>query len=310
MIYFEARIPGKIAFVEGDVPALEKQTFNDVDITYDLLLADFINLYKENYRGESTISGIEAFARAHGSLTNIDWLEPVSLPKGSASIATSNFEAVCAPQTIYLEDLSLWEKHVTTMRDISLLAYLKVKKTRYNHHFCVRYMLNNLIFFKGIDGRNKYLYHGSTSFYETETPNNQVSPQIKHYLNNFQNPYIYIADASNEEDSIEARQAWMKHNAKKIMKSYLFEYLKIYKISDEHLLGKLQKALVGSTEKQRPLFFCVVCGKAYTSYRSNVTSARYCDAVCRNKFYNYQDKLIEEMSGLTALSLDEAHRVL
>ena len=101
MKFVKTVLQDKVCFIPDEIASQLSYPCFSEDIEYsDDVLCDFLNLYKQDFKLDSTFGEIETFARKHGSLMNEDWLTSITVPKGFSCIELQNFETKFEVQKI------------------------------------------------------------------------------------------------------------------------------------------------------------------------------------------------------------------
>lgn len=312
MKYFESRIPGLITFTDGDSPSLEPHfDKNKIDQTQEALLCDFINLYREDCFGNSVSVEVEDFAKRYGSLMEKSWLSEINLPKGFASMNELSYSAKAGTSQLYAEKLAFWEANSRALRDLALLAYMQKKPTRLDRVYCVRALLSNLVFLIDANDEAMYIYHSSINLNYSSLANKEDIPKdVRDFLALYDRPFLFVAASESKNDSLENRQLWITKNVDALLPSYLSFYMENYGVSEQNLLGQIQRHFQEVLNRKWPLYFCITCGKAFSPYRTEITCSHSCTSVCRNKITNYTRQYSDRIGKETLFTKEEAKRLL
>ena len=272
----------------------------------DNTLCEFLNLYRQDYKLDTTLGNVESFARKHGSLMNEDWLTPIVVPSGFSCIELQNFKDKFEVDKIYYEEIDEWKKHILAFNDLSHIAYVKTYQSRLDCYNIVRYIFKNIIHFRESDGTCSYLYFGSSDFMKEDSSGflYYLPPEVKEFLHNVGNVLVYRTKTEAQYDSIENRQNWFASHAKEILRRYQEQYLDNCQVSEVNLLGKLQNSMIHWINEKRPLSICLLCGSFFLPIGESVKSGHFCSGLCQSRFYQkreiYQDGLIQSTAFTNA----------
>lgn len=302
MKFIDTCLKDKICFIpDAKANKLSYPCMNEENEYSDQTLCDFLNLYKQDYKLDITLGNVETFARKYGSLMNEDWLTPIIVPKGFGCIELQNFKDKFEVEKIHSEDVSEWKKHLFAFNDLSHVAYVKAYQSRLDCFNVVRYILKNMIHYKESDGTCSYLYFGNSNFMAADTSNfvYYLPPEVKEFISNMGNVFVYQAKTEAQFDSIENRQFWFGAHAKEIMRRYEEQYVECCKVSDVNLLGKMQDSLLHWIHERRPLSMCLLCGAFFLPTGDSV-SGHFCSGLCQSRFYQRREVYQNGFTASTA----------
>ena len=305
MRFIDVCFKDKVCFIpDAQASQLKYPCMNGKFKYDDKVLCEFLNLYKQDYKLDTTLGKVESFARKHGSLMNEDWLKPITVPKGFSCMQLENFKSKFEVDKVYYEDISEWKKHILAFNDLAHIAYVKSYQSRLDNFNVVRHIFKNIIHYKEQDGTCSYLYFGSSDFLEEDCSDfiYYLPPEVKEFLSNVGNTFVYRAKTEAQEDSIESRQAWFGANAKKILNRYEELYIDKCKVSDVNLLGKMQDSLLRLNHEKRPLSICLLCGSFFLPFGEAVVSGHFCSGLCQSRFYQKREIYEDGFIGATAFN--------
>lgn len=303
MKYIDVCFNDKICFVpDSKVKKLNRSCFHSVDDYNDEILCEFLNLYKQDYKLDTTFGNIATFARRFGSLMNEDWLKPIVVPKGFGCIQLQNFCDKLEVEKIYSEEISEWQKHILAFNDLSHIAYVRAYQSRLDYYNIVKYILRNIIHFKDKDGTCSYLFFGNSSFNDVDDSNfvYYLPPEIKEFISYSGKPFVYTSKTEAQFDSIENRQKWFAAHAKEILRRYEESYFEKCSVSELNLLGKMQTSLKHWIYEKRPLSLCLLCGAFFLPIADTVKSAHFCSGLCQSRFYQRKEVYQKALVATTA----------
>lgn len=312
MKFIDVPFTDKICYISDDVANKSDYPCFQSPIDYtDEVLCEFINICKQDYKLDNSMADLESFCRCHGSLMADDWLSSIVVPKNFSSVETLNFSGRVDVDKIYYEKIEDWKRHILAFRDIGFISYIKSYPARIDSYNIVKHIIKHIVHFKDKEGCCVYAYFGSADFNYQNDPLSYycITPEIRGYITHIGKPFVYWGRTEAEADTLENRQKWFVANARVILKQYQESYLSEFKVSDIHLLGKLQESLIRLVNEKRPLNMCMLCGNFFLPIGETVKSAHFCSGVCQSRFYQKRELYKEAFLETTAFGENDFKRL-